>query len=905
VPLTAGTRLGPYEVVSALGAGGMGEVYKAHDTRLQRTVAVKVLPPHVLAEPGARARFEREARAISGLDHPNICVVHDVGREGDLEYIVMQYLDGETLADRLARGPLLLPDALRFGAEIASALDRAHRAGFLHRDVKPGNIMIVKAAGRSSARLLDFGLAKAAVAAATAEDGRIAATVTSPLTGRGTIVGTLVYMSPEQLEGREVDGRSDIFSFGAVLYEMVTGRRAFDGASQASIIAAILERDPPPMSSVVPIAPPALDRVVRKCLHKDPERRWQSAADLCDELGWIEQAPGQLGAAAPPSNAVVTRPQRVGTALLGAAAVLLTIALGAVLASPWVRRAESPAPTSRHLSIDLPGALNFARGGLAISPDGRTVAFVASDAAAKAGLYLRRFDSSEVVPIPGTDGARTPFFSPDGQSLGYFTSRALWKVSLRGGDPVRVGGTPPVTRGGVWMPDNSIIVAPTQTSGLIRFSPDGQPAPLTTPDEKSGAKAHLWPERLPDGALLCVVRRGTTTDADAADIAVLDIATGTTRVLVQGGSFPRYSPTGHLLFVRAGTVNAVPFDPVSKQVRGAPVPIATGVAVDVAIGGAHYAIASDGALLVLRGEFPFDRLSPVWVDRAGVLTPAAGIAGRAPSQPRLSRDGRQALFDTPSADGDDEVYVADLERGTAMRLSLDPRDDFNAIWTPDNRHVIWAALQPARLPFLVMRAADGSSATEEILSDPQQAMFPGSVSNARILAFTRATSQGSVDIWTGPLDGARRATPFIETPAFEYGPEFSPDGKWIAYVSEESGARQVYVAPYPGPGAGRRVTANGGVSPGWSRDGSELFYQTVDGFIAVTVRPGDSLDFGAPRKLFGPVVTTDSREDGARAWDVSPDGKRFLMMKAERTAPPPPSLHVLLGWVAGINAGKP
>jgi tRNA A-37 threonylcarbamoyl transferase component Bud32 len=912
--LTIGTRLGPYEILAPLGAGGMGEVYKARDTRLDRTVAIKVLAPHVLAEPGLRARFEREARTASSLDHPNICVLHDVGREGDVEYIVMQHLEGETLAARLARGPLPVGEALRYATEIASALDRAHRAGILHRDIKPGNVMLVKSAGRDlSAKLLDFGLAKTLVTRAAAAGDAAPATASLPLTGQGTIVGTLLYMSPEQLEGRDVDARSDIFSFGAVLYEMVTGRRAFDGGNQASIIAAVLERDPPSMAAAVPVTPPALDRVVRKCLAKDRDRRWQSAADLCDELSWIAQSSGVQ----PAPSGVVVAPAKSRTSIAVPVLALLAIALAAWGAWIFLGRKDAPAVTARHLSISLPGGLHLVNGGIAASPDGQAIVFAASAAppdgtaaseseasSAARRLYLRRANAVEATPIPGTEGARSPFFSPDSQSVAYFTSNALMKVSLRGGQPVRVGGAPPVTRGGVWLPDDSIVVAPTQTSGLVRFSPDGTPGPLTNPDAAQGELAHTWPQMLPGGAdILFTIRRGTSGDPNASDIGLLNVASGERRVILKGAAFAQYASTGHLLFLRGGTLSAVPFDLRAKQVSGSPVPLADAVAVDPWIGGAHFAVAPDGTLLVVRGTFPEGRRSAVWVDRDGKAVPALGNSERLPDGVRIAPGGTQAMYSARSAEGDSEVYLADLGRGTSVRLSADPRDDFNSVWTADGGRAVWSAMPAARMPFLVMRSADGTGPTEEVFPDPDAAQFVGSVSRDGILAFTRIRIDAATDIWTVPLNGDRKARPFVATEAWEIGPEFSPDGRWVAYVSNEAGARDVYVVPYPGPGPKRRVSPRGGVSPAWSRDGRELFYLTSEGLVAVNVGPGPAQDFSPPRLLFDTRrYFVDATEDAPRHYDVAPNGQRFLMLASEpapRTAPP--ELHVLLNWASALR----
>ncbi|MDQ3419048.1 MAG: serine/threonine-protein kinase, partial [Acidobacteriota bacterium] len=836
--LTPGARIGPYEIVGSLGAGGMGQVFKAQDTRLDRTVAIKILSPHLVDDPATRTRFEREARAVSSLDHPNICAVYDVGREANLDYLVMQYVEGETLAARLARGPLPLHEALRYGTEIASALDRAHRSGILHRDLKPGNVMLARSAGReTSARLLDFGLAKVLpIGAPTSTGETVAMTTTSPLTESGTILGTLLYMSPEQLEGQAVDSRSDIFSFGAVLYEMVTGKRAFEGASQASIIAAILERDPPAMTSMAPLTPVALDRVVRKCLAKDRDRRWQTAADLRDELAWITQPSGAL--AAPPVSRHDRR-NRPWTALAAAAVALLALlAVGyAWLKGPGERPAVEV--STRRLTITVPAGLHLARGGIAIAPDGSSIVFVGSESpesavislssrSAPGRLYLRRFDSTELTAVAGTEGARTPFFSPGGDWIGFFTAGALMKVSLRGGPPSRIAGTPPVSRGAAWLPDDSIVLTPTQSSGLMRIpAGETEARPWTTPDEKAGERAHQWPTLLPGGThLLYTIRRSTAMDVDASDIGIIDIATRQQRVLLKGAAFGRSAATGHLLFVRGNTLSAAPFDLASMEV-GSALPIAEQVAVDPWVGGAHYAVAPDGTLVFFRGGFGTERRSPVWVDRNGKSTPVAGITGGVPGHPRFSPDGTRLVYDATSPAGDDEIYLLDLARGTSVAISGDPADDFNPAWTADGSRLVWTALTVGGMPYLVSRSSDGTGPVSR-LATGVNALFMGSVSSAGVVAYTQAAPGPAGDIWITSLAQGEPPRPLIATSANEYGPEFSPDGKWIAYVSNEGGTADVYVVPYPGPGAKRRISSSGGVAPAWSRDGAALFFQSGD-----------------------------------------------------------------------------
>jgi eukaryotic-like serine/threonine-protein kinase len=909
MPLTPGARLGPYQVVAPLGAGGMGEVYKARDTRLDRTVAIKTLLGDFLTDPALRARFEREARAISSLDHPNICVIHDVGREGEIEYLVMQYVEGETLAARLQRGPLTLDEALRYGAGIAAALDKAHRAGILHRDLKPANVMLASSAGRdASAKLLDFGLAKLLPAAGIATDETVPSGGTSPLTGRGTILGTLLYMSPEQLQGGAVDARSDIFSFGAVLYEMLTGTRAFEGTSQASIIAAILERDPSPLIVAAPVTPPALDRVVRKCLAKDPDRRWQSAADLCDELTWIAQAPAVVQHSASSSTASMgiapSRPRASRLALAALGAVIL-LAGGAV--GWWLARGDDrTAAATRHLAITVPGTARLEPGGLAISPDGESIVFVAADVAPGADpataprrrrLYWRELGSSTSTLIPGTEDARAPFFSPDGQTVAYFTGVDLMKVALRGGTPVRVIGTPPVTRGGVWLSDGSLVVAPTQGDPLFRL-PAGAAAtvPLTTLDEGRGERGHAWPQPLPGSAdVLFTVRHGTATDVESSDIAIVDVATGRREVVMQGAAFGQYSPTGHLLFVKGGALSAAPFDLASRKVTGPARIIVDRVAVDAWTGGAHFGVTADGTLLFFAGRFSEPERKLVWVGRDGKIL-AGAVSGPQPAQPRISPDGRNAVFTGVSADGDSEILLADLERGTAVRFSEDPADDFNPVWTPDGLAVIWSTMPPNRSPYLVRRAIDGTSKTEAVVPDDNTAQFAGSVAPSGLLAFTGATAAGVSDIMVASLKGPSTPKPLLSGSAREFGPEFSPHGDWIAYVSSESGTNEIYVVPYPGPGARRQITSGGGVSPMWRRDGRELYYQTEAGLMVMDVVPGPQIEFGRPRLLFGGAFSIDGTEDGTRAYDAAADGKRFLMVQVSPSVAPPPTLEVLVNW---------
>src|ERR1700680_1848982 len=590
--LAPGTRLGPYEIAAPLGAGGMGEVYRARDTRLERTVAIKILSSHLSDDATLRQRFEREAKAISSLNHPHICVLHDVGHQGDTDFLVMEYLEGETLAARLEKGPRPLDQVLRYAIEIADALDRAHRQGVVHRDLKPGNIMLTK----SGAKLLDFGLAKATQP--SAEDATLAAAAlrTTPVTQQGTIVGTFQYMSPEQVEGAEVDARSDIFSFGVVLYEMLTGQRAFQGKSRLSVASAIVEKDPEPIAKLLPLTPPALERTIRRCLAKDPEDRWQTARDLELELTWIAEGGSQV-TLAPAAAAKGIGERWRGALLWGVVSLLLAAITGLAILH---LKPTPPRPVTRTV-ITLPPGQRLAgldQPALAISPDGNYLAYVAIQGGTQQ-LYLRAMDNLEAKSVLGTEGATGPFFSPDGQWLGFVADGKLKKVSVSGGAALTLGDVAQ-PRGASSGSQGTIAFAPTAVSALQQVSDAGGASqPLTR--LAKGENSHRWPEFLPGGKAVLFSAALTSSSWVNAQVAVHSVVTGERRNLVQLGPQPRYAPSGHLVYAQAGTLMAVPFDPQGLAVTGTAVPVVEGVLQSTLSGAAQYSLSATGSLVYATG----------------------------------------------------------------------------------------------------------------------------------------------------------------------------------------------------------------------------------------------------------------------------------------------------------------
>jgi Tol biopolymer transport system component len=859
VTLSAGSRLGPYEIVSPLGAGGMGEVYRARDTRLERTVAIKVLPAHLSSSPESRQRFEREAKTISQLSHPHICALHDVGREGETEYLVMEYLEGETLADRLLKGPLPREQTLRYGIQIADALDKAHRQGIVHRDLKPGNVMITKA----GVKLLDFGLAKA-MTPGSPKSSLTALPTQHALTQEGTILGTFQYMAPEQLEGREADARTDIFAFGCVLYEMATGKKAFSGATQASLISSILRDEPAPISQVQPMSPRALDRVVQKSLAKDPEDRWQNAADLGSELKWIAEARSQADVSAP----VVSRGRR-RTWVLGAAAIpvaALLVLLGYQL------RPVRPGPVVRS-SLGLPAGLQFdgENNAVALSRDGRRLTFAAFETGGRPQLWVRATNSLTVQPIAGTDGASQPFFSWDGESIGFFADRKLKRVPVAGGTVQAICDAPD-PRGGSWGRDGVIVFAPTPYGGLSRVSASGgTPSPATRPGD-SGVTDRM-PSFLPDGRRLLFFRGvGIRTTTKGVGIWSLDLSTGKTALVAQEHSGAVWVEPGFLVFASNGTLMAQRADEKSLRTSGDPVPLAEGIWFNAYRWTGNYSL-SDTGLLVFEGGGLAAKSQLTWMDLDGKVVGTVGEP--APNMGlALSPDGHRALTSVPEPNGFRSIWMYDLTRGVASRFPADGPFAASPVWSPDGTQVVYGDGDGN----LFSKASDGLSRARALIRVESANQIATSWSpDGSAIAFAHQDTKTGWDIWILPLSGDRKPYPLMVTSANEQSGRFSPDGKWLSYVSDESGRQELYVVPFPGPGEKRQVTSGGVDDAFWLGTSGELAYARGGKLFAVRV---DRQGISDPRLLLGGRALRPPA--GVASWQPSltastRDGKRLLV----------------------------
>jgi Tol biopolymer transport system component/predicted Ser/Thr protein kinase len=860
--LQAGTRLGPYEVIAPLGAGGMGEVWKARDTRLERSVAIKVLPAAVAQNAQLKVRFEREAKTISQLNHPNICTLYDVGDD----YLVMELLEGETLADRVARGPLPISETLRIGAQIAEALDRAHRAGIVHRDLKPGNVMLTK----TGAKLLDFGLAKSGAFEIT-NDG---ATLQKSLTAEGTILGTFQYMAPEQLEGVEADPRTDIFALGAVLYEMASGRRAFDGKTRTSLIAAIVGSDPPPIAQLQPMTPPALEHVIRKCLSKEPDDRWQSAHDIAEELRWISEG----------SAAVAASPRRWNAWLLPVVAALIAAAFTWALLEwrrPAVRAVETSILPPEGWQFDFSGAT------MVVSPGGDSIAFVAQDDKGKTALFVRALDSAVPRQLAGTDGAKYPFWSPDGRQVAFFATSKLRVIDISTGT-ARILADAPNGRGGSWNAAGKIVFTPAAFGGVFAIPADGGTASPVTRLQPHQA-GHRFPSFLADGVHFIYFAAGPD-----AGIFVGSITGEEQKLLMRNDSAASYASPGSLLVGRDGAAFVQRFDEKTFTLIGAGEPVAQ----NVTRSGLRPLVSSGGAVLVyVAGSI--DRTELVWVDRTGKDIGSLASPGYFFS-PRLSHDGRRLAVDISGADsGVGNIWVFDLRRQAAAptRLTFGSVNESAPVWSFDDREITFFSVAGGRIGNLYRIDSSGTGEVRMLVRNDANKMAVDVSRDGQWLLFVADALHGSGgDLWLYS-EREKQAKPWLVTPFNESSPAMSPNGQWIAYESNESGRSEVYVRSFPDGREKWLVSNGGGGMPAWSADGRELYYIAPPSMMmAVQITSGSSFTAGTPVPLFEARVLN---HPASRQYEVTADGTRFLLNR--RAIEKQQVISVVQNWRARLS----
>jgi serine/threonine protein kinase/Tol biopolymer transport system component len=872
--LTPGTKLGPYEIISPLGAGGMGEVYRARDTRLDRDVAIKVLLTNMASDPSLKQRLEREAKAVSKLSHPHICTLHDIGHQDGIDFIVMELVEGESLEQRLLKGPLPADQVIRYAAQIADALAKAHKRGFTHRDLKPANIMLAK----SGAKLMDFGLAKQAGPAPLATALTEMTVDQAKLTSEGSIVGTFQYMAPEQLEGKEADARTDIFALGEVIYEMATGKPAFTGKSRASLIAAILTIDPPSIAELQPLAPVTLERVVRKCLAKDPDDRWQSASDLASELNWMLTGGSQTGVAAP----VIVRQKATARAIwIGVGLVLVLLA--AYLGWQIGRGEHSTSPI--HLTVTLPPGKslpNTSTKPIAISPDGSAVVYAASGEDRKTQLYLRRLGSFENTPIAGTEGARCPFFSPSGEWLGFISEdNKVKKILLRGGSAVTLADDAGL--GGSWADDDTIYYLKTFTSGVYAVSAaGGQPRQVTKPESGPDDRAHVWPAPLPgNSGLLFTVWTGRTFND--ARIEGLLFASGKRKVLIEGGTGGTYLPGGYLAYARNGALFVVGFDPKRLEVKGTPMPVIEGVMTGASSGDAVFAVSDSGTLAFQPGTLMSYPRNLVWVDRSGKVTNITQEI-RPYNAPAVSPDGKRIALTLQGSTFD--VWVYEMERDALTKVSFGG-DDYLPHWSPDGKALAYLS---SKSGFLQVYVKHGILQGEEsvVTGGPELKGLYDCTPDGREIIFARKNKDTGWDLYAAAIEGDHKPRPLVVMPFNQTTASVSPDGKWLAYVSDESGQKEVFVQAMSDPTTRAQISSAGGTDPRWARSGNELLFRSKDQLMSVKFAPGAGLNPGKPVMLF---------EDKAQwlGYDVAPDGRLVVARDASDKAPGT-QINVVLHW---------
>jgi eukaryotic-like serine/threonine-protein kinase len=872
--LSPGTKLGPYEIVALIGAGGMGEVYQARDTRLNRTVAVKALRQQISTNSELKKRFEREAQAIGALNHPHICVLYDIGNHNGIDYLIMEHLEGESLASRLEKGPLPVEQALRVATQVADALDKAHQKGVFHRDLKPANIMITK----TGAKLLDFGLAKLREApTGTLAEQSVSPTAATGLTEQGTILGTLQYMAPEQLEGRETDARVDIFSFGAVVYEMLTGKKAFEGRSQASVIAAILERQPAPISTLQPMTPPALEQLVWGCLAKDPSDRWQTAHDIVKQLEWIAGSSIAVAPRVPKKMARASKLWFTASLLLAVTTIAVSLA--------YIFR-EIPEARPARFTVSLPervGSPSMSMGGASVSPDGRLLVFEGAESeSGKIMLYVRPMDSTKASPLAGTEGGTSPFWSPDSSSVAFYAQGKLKRIDLSGGAPQIICDAPTGCCGGTWNRDGVIVSGVTDPGPLSKVSAKGgEPKAITVLENSEGD--HDSPQFLPDGKhFMYFSSSAAGASSNAVYVGSLD-SPGRKLVLKGISGSVIYANPGYLLFTRDATLMAQRFDMDRLEATGEPHRLAENV------GSPGSLTASTNGVLTYTTNSTLIPDQFLWIGRDGTQRPLLEPGYYA--DPQLSPDGSKLAFamkESPNSTYD--VWVMELANGVKSRLTFDPADDYAPVWSPDGNFIIFSSTRKNAVG--LYRKSSKGIGDEELISSKE---------NQYLLSPYQWSSDGKFVVFYGGVPSFdismlsladHKSTALVQTPKNELHAAVSPDGRWLAYDCQDSSRFEVYITTFPAGGSKWMVTNEGGAEPRWSKDGKELFYvNSITGaLMSVEIKAGNSPELGVRHRIYpGPL---DWGYFSRHSYDIDPKQDRFLVEVLNTR----PEMTVLLNW---------